>query len=76
MTTNDIVRPPYYMAPNGLWAADVIEAFGLSYNLGTAVAYILRHGKKGSAADAVNDLRKAAEHIKREIAVCELKGTP
>jgi hypothetical protein len=66
-----INAPPHYRATNGLEAIDVIEGFGLNYRLGTAVAYILRHGKKGTATDALDDLRKCRWFIEREIAALE-----
>lgn len=42
----------------------VIEAWGLGFHLGNAVKYIARAGKKGLALE---DLRKAAWYILREI---------
>ena len=56
-------HPPHYKA-NGIEAIDVIEAFGLGFNLGNAVKYILRAGRKGDAKD---DLAKARWYIEREI---------
>lgn len=43
---------------------DVIEAFKLNYNVGSALAYIMRHGRKG---DPVSDLKKAMNFLHREI---------
>lgn len=45
----------------------VIEAWGLNFNLGTAVKYIPRAGKK-PGEDYLTDLRKAVWYIQREIA--------
>jgi hypothetical protein len=56
--------PPHYKTESGLEAIDVIEAFGLGFNLGNAAKYILRAGKKG---DRLEDLRKARWYLDREI---------
>ena len=56
-------HPPHYKA-GGLEAIDVIEAFGLGFNLGNTAKYILRAGRKG---DATTDLEKAAWYLAREI---------
>jgi hypothetical protein len=60
-------HPPHYQA-NGVEAIDVIEAFGLDFNLGNAVKYLLRAGRKG---DALTDLKKAAWYVGRAIAKLE-----
>ncbi len=38
--------PKYYKGKNGYMAKDVVTNFDLSYNIGTAVTYLLRAGKK------------------------------
>lgn len=43
---------------------DIIEDFELSFNLGNALKYILRAGKKGNTTE---DLKKAIWYIKRSI---------
>lgn len=48
-------------------AIKVIEAWGLGFCLGNAVKYLCRAGKKGSALDEVNDLKKARWYLDREI---------
>lgn len=45
---------------------DVIEAHGLNYNRGAAVAYIARAGRKGAPVDELRDLVKAIDHTMRE----------
>ena len=71
MSPPDLINhPPHYIAENGLEAIDVIEAFKLDYHLGSAVAYILRAGRKG---DAIEDLRKSVWYLLREIAEREAK---
>ncbi len=60
----DLVNSPeHYQASNGMEAIEVIEAFGLNYNLGNAVKYILRSDKKGAAEE---DIKKAIWYLKRE----------
>jgi hypothetical protein len=57
-------HPPHYIGTNGIEAIDVIDGFNLTYNLGAAVAYLLRCQSKG---DPVTDMRKAVWHISREV---------
>ena len=57
--------PAHYQTASGLEAIDVIEAFGLGFNLGNAVKYALRAGRKGSR---VEDLEKCIWYLRREIA--------
>jgi hypothetical protein len=49
-------------------AIKVIEAWELGFNLGNAVKYISRAGKKG---DRLEDLKKAAWYLNREITAAE-----
>lgn len=57
-------HPPHYTAhPSGIECIQVTEHMG--FNLGNAVKYIWRADLKG---DALEDLRKAAWYINREIA--------
>jgi hypothetical protein len=58
-------HPPHYQSAAGIEAIDVIEAFDLGFCLGNTVKYVLRAGKKG---DALEDLKKAAWYLAREIA--------
>lgn len=62
--TCPVHQPSHYQAKNGLEAIDVIEAFGLNFNRGNAVKYILRAGKKGPTKE---DLRKAIWYLQREV---------
>lgn len=61
---NDVVNHPPHYKGNGIEAIDVIEGFGLGFNLGNAVKYILRAGRKGEANE---DLRKARWYVDRQI---------
>jgi hypothetical protein len=61
-------RPAHYGgAENPYETIKVIEAWGLGFCLGNAVKYISRAGKKGAALE---DLRKAAWYLQREIEKC------
>jgi hypothetical protein len=46
---------------------DVIEDWGLGFNLGNAIKYIARAGHKG---DKLTDLEKARWYLEREIERC------
>jgi hypothetical protein len=59
----DPINPSYYRQhPSGVECIDIVEH--LTFNLGTAFAYIWRAGKKN---DIVEDLRKAQWYLDREI---------
>ena len=47
-------------------ARKVVEDFELSYNLGTAVSYLLRSGKKENNS-AEQDIQKAINHLHFEL---------
>ena len=50
-------------------AINIIEAWGLNFNLGNVVKYILRSDKKHLSA--LEDLKKAQWYISRQIALHE-----
>jgi len=59
----DPINPSYYRQhPSGVECIEVTEH--MTYNLGTAYAYIWRAGKKG---DIIEDLKKAQWYLDREI---------
>ena len=58
--------PEYYKGKNGYMAKDVVANFDLSYNIGTAVTYLLRSKKKHSDG-GIQDLRKAINHLHFEL---------
>jgi hypothetical protein len=60
----DLVNHPPHYSSGGIQSIDVIEAFNLKYHTGSAVKYILRHGRKDNA---LMDLQKARWYIDREI---------
>ena len=60
-------NPKHYGGVENTYEAiKVIEAWQLGFNLGNAVKYISRAGKK-DAAKTIEDLQKAEWYIKREI---------
>ena len=64
----DLVNePPHYLA-GGIETIDYIEAKGFNYNLGNVCKYISRAGHKG---DTIEDLKKAAWYLNREISRLE-----
>ena len=59
--------PNYYTGLfKSIEAHEVIDDFLLSYNLGTAVTYLLRAGKKPQNS-AQQDIKKAIDHLKFEL---------
>ena len=61
----ETVNHPSYYTTGGIEAIDAIETWGLGFNLGNVVKYIARAGRK--TADSLQDLRKAAWYLDREI---------
>lgn len=62
------MSPKYYIGKfKGIEAFDVVQDFAHdNYNLGVAIAYLLRAGKKeGNPAE--QDITKAIIHLKREL---------
>ena len=60
----DMVDQPPHYKDGGIETIDFIEAKKLGFNLGNAVKYISRAGKKN---DALEDLKKARWYLNREI---------
>ena len=58
--------PEYYKGRNGYMAKDVVANFDLTYNVGTAVTYLLRSKNKHSDG-GVQDIRKAINHLHFEL---------
>ncbi len=64
-TENDIIRSPsHYCEGRKYEPRKVIHDWGLNFNLGSAVKYISRAGRKGSALE---DLLKAKQFLEFEI---------
>tara|TARA_R110000787_G_scaffold12678_6_gene40765 strand:+ start:284 stop:520 length:237 start_codon:yes stop_codon:yes gene_type:complete len=63
----ETTEPNYYSGTKyGYSARKVVEDFELSYNLGTAVSYLLRSGKKENNS-AEQDIQKAINHLHFEL---------
>ena len=62
--TKDMVNDPPHYKDGGIETIDFIEAKKLGFNLGNAIKYISRAGKKN---DALEDLKKARWYLNREI---------
>ena len=61
--TDAVDHPPHYTAhPSGVECIQITEH--MNFCVGNAVKYLWRAGQKG---DAIEDLRKAAWYIEREI---------
>lgn len=67
-TSDPVNHPPHYRA-GGIETIDFIEAKDLNYRLGNVVKYVSRAGKKNT--DPIEDLKKAAWYLEREIAARE-----
>jgi hypothetical protein len=68
----EMVNHPDHYHPGTYEAINVIEAWGLNFNLGSAIKYISRCGLKPDAElskkeKALEDLKKAAWYVNREI---------
>lgn len=62
--SDPVDHPKHYNShPSGIECIDVVEH--MSFNLGNAIKYIWRADEKGNA---IEDLRKAAWYLQREIA--------
>ena len=66
--SNAVNHPPHYAEGRKYEPIKVISDWGLNFNLGSALKYIARAGRKG---DPVEDLQKAIEYLKFEIADIE-----
>jgi len=65
-TEPDVVNNPLHYKSGGIECIDVIEAFNLNFNLGNAIKYILRAGRKNDKTKT-QDLEKAAWYLNRQI---------
>ena len=61
---NAVSHPAHYIAGRKYEPRKVIADWGLNFNLGNAVKYISRAGRKG---DKIEDLQKAIQYIEFEI---------
>jgi hypothetical protein len=63
--SDPVNKPPHY-TNCGIEVIDFIEAWNFNFNLGCAVKYISRAGKKDPLKH-IEDLEKAAWYVAREI---------
>ena len=68
---SDAVNSPAHYTAGGIETIDFIEAKGLNYHLGNCVKYLSRAGLK--TEDTLEDLKKAAWYLNREIENLEFK---
>ena len=57
--------PSYYVGTNGYEARKVVSGFELSYNIGTAVTYLLRARRKHEFPE--DCIQKAINHLEFEL---------
>jgi len=71
--TNKDKLPTYYKGEiKGILAHEVIADYNLSYNVGTAVTYLLRAGKKINNPKQ-QDIKKAIDHLNFELEKMQAK---
>lgn len=61
--------PHYYLGRSGAPIWETIEDFGLNFNVGSVVSYLVRAGRK--TPDPLEDLKKARNFLEREIQCAE-----
>ena len=66
--SDNIKHPSHYAEGRKFEPKDVIRDWGLNFNLGSAVKYVARAGRKD---DVIQDLKKAREFIQFEIDAIE-----
>jgi hypothetical protein len=66
--TKDLIHHPAHYCYSEYKPKDVIRAWGLNFNLGSAVKYIARAGRKD---DILQELNKAKQFIEFEIEAIE-----
>lgn len=60
----DMVNHPKHYNVDGYEVIDIIDAFGLNFNMGNALKYLLRSDRKGNKEQ---DINKAIWYLQREI---------
>ena len=65
---DNVHKPSHYTQGRKYEPKDVIRDWGLNFNLGSAVKYLSRAGRKD---DIIQDLKKAQEFIQFEIEALE-----
>ena len=68
-----VTRPAHYVVTGGIEPLDFIMSQALDFARGNVVKYVTRAGRKGGPDMELEDLRKAAYYLKREIERIEEK---
>ena len=66
--SDNVKHPSHYAEGRKFEPKDVIRDWGLNFNLGNAVKYLSRAGRKD---DLIQDLKKAQQYIQFEIEAIE-----
>lgn len=69
--TEHVDHPAHYGGDTVYEVIKVIMAWGLGFDLGNAIKYIGRAGKKGGRAQEIEDLKKAVWYINHHITELE-----
>lgn len=72
MMSDNVKHPSHYAEGRKFEPKDVIRDWGLNFNMGNAVKYLSRAGRKG---DKVEDLQKAQQYIQFELEALGAKRT-
>lgn len=64
MDISQVKSPKHYTEGRKFEPKDVIRDWGLNFNMGSALKYIARAGRKG---DPIEDLEKAREYLSFEV---------
>jgi hypothetical protein len=68
--SDNVKHPSHYAEGRKFEPKDVIRDWGLNFNMGNAVKYLSRAGRKG---DIVEDLKKAQQYIQFELEALGIK---
>jgi hypothetical protein len=65
-TLDEVNNPPWYESESGVKCIEITRH--MNFNLGNAMKYVWRAGKKGDGVEfAIKDLNKAVVYLKDEI---------
>ena len=64
---SDPINHPEHYTHSNIEPIDVIESWGLDFHLGNVVKYVCRQGRKLTAKDEAEDLKKARWYLDRKI---------
>lgn len=75
MKDDDPVNPRHYADLGEFAAVHIIPRWGLGFELGNALKYIQRAGRKAGASE-IEDLKKAAWYVQRRIYLLDPENEP